>query len=191
MSERIGFVGVGRMGANMARRLHDQNFTVTAVHDVHADGAKALAEELGATYYEKLTHVTKNSDVIITVVTDDKAMKSIFNGTGSLLARSTGKLFINCATISPATHMKVEEWAAKRGAQTLEASAVSATLQVSAEGQRSSRIHRCCRKNCRAYWDRHDDPPSLGRGGSYLGACKDLWGGNWSSGQQSNPRMLF
>ena len=95
MSERIGFVGVGRMGANMARRLHDQNFTITAVNDVHADGAKALAEELGATYYEKLTHVTKNSDVIITVVTDDKAMKSIFNGTGSLLARSTGKLFIN------------------------------------------------------------------------------------------------
>ena len=86
MSERIGFVGVGRMGANMARRLHDQNFTITAVHDVHAEGAKALAEELGANYYEKLTHVTKNSDVIITVVTDDKAMKSIFNGTGSLLA---------------------------------------------------------------------------------------------------------
>ncbi len=130
MSERIGFVGVGRMGANMARRLHDQNFTITAVHDVHADGAKALAEELGTTYYEKLTHVTKNSDVIITVVTDDKAMKSIFNGTGSLLARSTGKLFINCATISPTTHMKVEEWAAKRGAQTLEACMASSITQA-------------------------------------------------------------
>ena len=80
------------MGANMARRRHDQNFTITAVHDVHADGAKALAEELGATYYEKLTHVTKHSDVIITVVTDDKAMKSTYNDCsydGALLWSST------------------------------------------------------------------------------------------------------
>ena len=130
MSERIGFVGVGRMGANMARRLHDQNFTITAIHDTQADVAKALAEELGATYYEKLTHVTKNSDVIITVVTDDKAMKSIFNGTGSLLARANGRLFINCATISPSTHVKVEGWAAKRGAQTLEACMASSITQA-------------------------------------------------------------
>ena len=52
MAERIGFVGVGRMGANMARRLHDQNFTITAVHDVHADGAKALAEEVGMAFLQ-------------------------------------------------------------------------------------------------------------------------------------------
>ena len=100
MSERIGIVGVGRMGANMARRLNDQNFTITAVSDVNAESAKALAEEINSTYYEKLSHVTKNSDVIITVVTDDKAMKSVFNGTGSLLARAHGRLFINCATAS-------------------------------------------------------------------------------------------
>ena len=118
------------MGANMARRLYEQNFTVTALNDVNADNAKDLAEELGATYYEKLAHVTKHSDVIITVVTDDKAMKNIFNGTGSLLARSSGKLFINCATVSPATHVKVTQWATKRGAQTLEACMASSITQA-------------------------------------------------------------
>ena len=30
---RIGFVGVGRMGANMARRLQDQQETIVAVYD--------------------------------------------------------------------------------------------------------------------------------------------------------------
>ena len=42
---KIGFVGVGRMGANMARHLKDEGFKVTAVYDVNTAGAKALAKE--------------------------------------------------------------------------------------------------------------------------------------------------
>ncbi len=130
MSERIGFVGVGRMGANMARRLKEQNFSVTAVYDINTAGAQALAEELGARHCAKLPEVTKHADIIITVVTDDKAMKGIFSGSGSLLTRSKGRLFINCATISPATHIKVEEWAAKHQAQSLEACMASSITQA-------------------------------------------------------------
>ena len=118
------------MGANMARRLNEQNFTITAIHDVNKEAAKALAEELNSTHYTKLSHVTKNSDVIITVVTDDKAMKGIFNGTGSLLARAHRRLFINCATVSPATHERVEQWASKHEAQTLEACMASSITQA-------------------------------------------------------------
>jgi len=43
----IGFVGVGRMGANMARRLADCGFHVTAVYDVNRAAATKLAGELG------------------------------------------------------------------------------------------------------------------------------------------------
>ena len=43
----IGFVGVGRMGANMARRLADLGYPVTAVYDHHASLASSLAIELG------------------------------------------------------------------------------------------------------------------------------------------------
>src|SRR5437763_1599287 len=111
MSERIGFVGVGRMGGNMARRLKEQGYTVAAVYDVNAPAAQALAQELGCEACADLRQVTKLSDVIITVVTDDAAMKKIFSG--GLLSRAKGKLFINCATISPETHVKVEEKAAK------------------------------------------------------------------------------
>ncbi|NDA68032.1 MAG: NAD(P)-dependent oxidoreductase, partial [Verrucomicrobia bacterium] len=45
MPEKIGFVGVGRMGANMARRLKDQGYSVTAVFDSHAPLAVELAAE--------------------------------------------------------------------------------------------------------------------------------------------------
>ena len=47
MSEKIGFVGVGRMGANMARRLKDVGYTVSAVYDVDHARARELAAELG------------------------------------------------------------------------------------------------------------------------------------------------
>jgi 3-hydroxyisobutyrate dehydrogenase len=126
--EKIGFVGVGRMGANMARRLKDQGYTVAALYDVNQQAAQTLAQELGAEACAELQQVTKLSDVIITVVTDDKAMKSIY--LGGLLSRSRGKLFINCATVSPSTHVWVEQKATKTGAQSLEACMASSITQA-------------------------------------------------------------
>ena len=128
MPEKIGFVGVGRMGANMARRLKDCGFQIAAVYDVNAGAAQALSQELGAIHAEDLRIVTKLSDIIITVVTDDAAMKKIFNG--GLLSRSRGKLFVNCATVSPAIHVWVETKAKKAGAQSLEACMASSITQA-------------------------------------------------------------
>ncbi len=98
---------------------------------MNAEGAKTLtlATELGCWQAAAdLKALTKASDVIITVVTDDKAMKTIF--TKGLLSRAKGKLFINCATISPATHIWVEQKAEKAGAQSLEACMASSITQA-------------------------------------------------------------
>ncbi len=128
MSEKIGFVGVGRMGGNMARRLKEQGFPVTAVYDINAEASQALARELGCEACTELKQVTRLSDVIITVVTDDAAMKSIYRG--GLLNRAKGKLFINCATITPDVHVQVGQKAAKAGAQSLEACMASSIPQA-------------------------------------------------------------
>jgi 3-hydroxyisobutyrate dehydrogenase len=127
----IGFVGVGRMGANMARRLKDRQFHVTAVYDTNRAAATSLAAELGCAAAQDLSEVTAESDVIFTVVTDDKAMRQIFGGTGdNLLVNARGKLFVNCATISPQVHLDVEKLAEKAGAQTLEACMASSIPQA-------------------------------------------------------------
>jgi 3-hydroxyisobutyrate dehydrogenase len=127
----IGFVGVGRMGANMARRLKDRHLHVTAVFDSNRQVATALAQEIGAAACQDLSQVTAESDVIITVVSDDKAMREIFSKSGdNLLVIARGKLFINCATISPQVHVDVEKLAAKVGAQTLEACMASSITQA-------------------------------------------------------------
>src|SRR6266550_4164245 len=59
MTEKIGFVGVGRMGANMARRLKDAGYPVVAVYDVRAESAQALAQELGSRATTRLSEVTE------------------------------------------------------------------------------------------------------------------------------------
>jgi 3-hydroxyisobutyrate dehydrogenase len=131
MAVTIGFVGLGRMGANMARRLRDCGYAVTALYDTHAESARALAEELSSVAGETLAQVTALADVVITVVTDDAAMRAIFAPTGdSLLIGAAGRLFINCATLSPAVHGEVEAAAKAVGAQSLEACMASSIPQA-------------------------------------------------------------
>ena len=128
------------MGANMARRLKESGFTVTAVFDAHPEHAAELAAELGCAAPATLPEVTAAAEVIITVVTDDEAMDDIFGSVGSgndsLLASSTGvavaegRLFINCATVSPGTHVLVESRCTEAGAQSLEACMASSITQA-------------------------------------------------------------
>ena len=128
---QIGFVGVGRMGANMARNLKDNGFNVSVVSDANTRAANALAKELGCAATKKLAEVTALSNVVITVVTDDASMRGIFGTSGdSLLVDAKSTTFINCATISPATHVQVEKRAEKVGASSLEGCMASSITQA-------------------------------------------------------------
>jgi 3-hydroxyisobutyrate dehydrogenase-like beta-hydroxyacid dehydrogenase len=118
------------MGANMARRLKDRGFHVTAVFDVNRTAATSLAQELGCAASPTLGDVTAGADVVFTIVTDDAAMREIFTGADNLLANAGGKLFINCATVSPKVHVEVEQWAEAAGATSLEACMASSVTQA-------------------------------------------------------------
>jgi len=126
----IGFVGVGRMGANMARRLKDRSYNVTTLFDVNRAGVTSLAQELGSTACPTLGDVTAGADVIFTIVTDDAAMREIYKGADNLLVNARGKLFINCATVSPQIHCEVEQWTEAAGASSLEACMASSITQA-------------------------------------------------------------
>ena len=119
------------MGANMVCRLKDQGYEVTAVFDSHTPLAVELAAKIGAEVAQTLASVNELASVIITVVTDDKAMKTIFAEQGdSLLLGAKGKLFINCATVSPQVHLDIEALAHKAGAESLEACMASSITQA-------------------------------------------------------------
>jgi len=131
MPETIGFVGVGRMGANMARRLKEAGFTVAAVHDINRPAAEALAQELGCEAAASLARVTELSTLVITVITNDAAMRRIFLAKGDRLLRgAAGRLFVNCATLSPGVHAEVAKASRRAKAQTLEACMASSITQA-------------------------------------------------------------
>lgn len=112
----------------MARRLKDCGYSIASIYDSQTAAAQALATELGSTAASNLKEVTATADVIITVVSDDKAMREVFSK--GLLIRAKSKLFINCATVTPEIHRWVETKAEKKGAQTLEACMASSITQA-------------------------------------------------------------
>jgi len=116
------------MGANMARCLTDAGYSVTAVYDSHRPLAEALASEINSSAPASLAEVTAAADVIITVVTDDASMSAVFSE--GLLTDSQGKTFINCATVSPATHIEIEKLSQAAGAHSIEACMASSITQA-------------------------------------------------------------
>jgi 3-hydroxyisobutyrate dehydrogenase-like beta-hydroxyacid dehydrogenase len=70
-------------------------------------------------------------------------MRTVFAGTGdNLLVNARGKLFINCATISPQVHVDVEKLAHRAGAETLEACMASSITQA-----REGKLYLMCGGN--------------------------------------------
>jgi 3-hydroxyisobutyrate dehydrogenase len=119
------------MGANMARCLKDRGYLVTALLDRNSQASKELAAEIGARAVDTPAAVTAAADVIITVVSDDRAQREVFlDPAAGLLVGAAGKTFVNCATLSPSVHVEVEAAAEKAGASSLEASMASSIPQA-------------------------------------------------------------
>jgi 3-hydroxyisobutyrate dehydrogenase len=119
------------MGANMARRLAEKCFQITALYDVRREAAAALAAELHSHAAQSRAEVTAAADFILTVVTDDQAMRDIFTAPGdNLLIAAAGRTFINFATISPQVHLEVEAAAHRAAAAAIEACMASSITQA-------------------------------------------------------------
>ena len=123
------------MGANMARHLQlDCGHEVTAVYDINKEIAASLAEELSAENCATLAEVTAAADVIITVITNDDAMRAIyFSEEDNLLQEAGGKTFINCATLSPGAHREAYDAGKEAGAAVLEG-AMASSISHAREG---------------------------------------------------------
>ncbi|GJL78316.1 MAG: 2-hydroxymethylglutarate dehydrogenase [Nitrospinaceae bacterium] len=131
-NNRVGFVGVGRMGANMAKHLKDVGYVITAVQDRNMTGAESLARELGCEAAPSPARVAELSDVVLTVVPDDAAMYEIYAeaSPASLLCHAKGRLFINFATVNSEVQIKIEALVERNGGANLEALMASSITQA-------------------------------------------------------------
>ena len=125
----IGMVGLGRMGANMARRLKDCGYTIASVYDLNRELSQSVADELDTHAATELSEITQRANLVITVVSDDQAMRDIF-ATDALLKDADDTIFLNCATVSPDVHREIDAACQQAGAHALEACMASSIPQA-------------------------------------------------------------
>lgn len=98
----LGFVGLGVMGGQMARRLIDKGHTVTGYNRTR-EKARWLVDA-GMRWADSPRDVAREADIVLSMVTDTKALHAIADGPDGILAGlKTQQVWIDISTVSPAT----------------------------------------------------------------------------------------
>lgn len=92
MKQRIGFIGLGRMGAGMARNLLAAGQQVT-VHDVSADAVTALTDA-GASAASSPADVARQAEVVMLCVPDAPQVRTVLSGDDGVLAGANDGLMV-------------------------------------------------------------------------------------------------
>ncbi|MFO7165486.1 MAG: NAD(P)-dependent oxidoreductase [Mycolicibacterium hassiacum] len=138
--ERVGFIGLGVMGAPMAGHLLDAGFEVGVFN--RSPEKMAPLVDRGARAASDARDAAAGADVVITMLPDSPDVEQVVLGDGGVLtAMPPGSLFIDCTTVRPATSRAVAAAAAQRGIGAVDApvsggevGAIAGTLAVMAGG---------------------------------------------------------
>jgi len=117
---RIGFIGLGTMGARMAERL------ITAGHDVVVHNRTRSKEEplaaLGAGRAASPAACAADRELVITIVSDTPDVQAVVLGDEGVVATmGTGSVLVDMSTISPATTRRLAAALAEHGVDMLDA----------------------------------------------------------------------
>jgi 3-hydroxyisobutyrate dehydrogenase len=113
-----GFIGLGAMGAGMARNLHKRGL-LTHVWNRTTARAAELAGELGVTHAESAADLAKHCDAIVMCVAADADVLAVVDNIAPALR--PGSIVIDCSTVAAATARSVAEKLAAHRAEFLDA----------------------------------------------------------------------
>jgi 3-hydroxyisobutyrate dehydrogenase len=132
--ERIGFVGLGTMGAAMAANLARAGFTVTAWN--RTPGRAPELDSLGIARAPTPAAAAAASDIVVVCVSDTPDVEAVLLKPGGVAdGAQSGTLVIDCSTIAPGATRDV---AARLGARGV--SMVDAPVSGGSEGARNATL---------------------------------------------------
>lgn len=118
--ETIGFIGLGKMGRPMTRRLLAAGYTVT-VHNRSRTVVDELAAE-GARPATSPREVAQASDIVLTCLPLPSSSEDVYLGEDGVVAGGRpGQVWVDHSTVSPSTNTKCLEAATRVGATFLDA----------------------------------------------------------------------
>ena len=139
---RLGFIGIGSMGRLIARRLLESGYNLTAYN---RDRTKAEAlVGYGAIVAKSITDLASNTDVILSCLANDDAVRTIYAGPEGVFANvRPGSVVIEMSTVNPETSRELYKLGAARAVSVLDvpisgstAAAEQGTLTLFAGGER-------------------------------------------------------
>src|SRR5438067_13246162 len=99
-SIQLGFIGIGNMGSRIAQRLVDHGYPLT-VYDRNVERASALIGD-GAALASSIPDLTRKADVVLSCLTNDEAVRSVYLGSDGVLANARlGSIVLEMSTVSP------------------------------------------------------------------------------------------
>ncbi|TCS80621.1 NAD(P)-dependent oxidoreductase [Tepidibacillus fermentans] len=117
---KLGWIGLGNMGVPMVTNLKKAGYELY-IYNRTKEKAKELIE-LGAIFKETPKELTESVDVVITMVSDDQAVREVYTKESGVLAGLTpGKIAIDMSTISPYTSKEIAALCAEKGVKMLDA----------------------------------------------------------------------
>ncbi len=132
---KLGFVGLGVMGAGMVKRLLHAGHSVTGYNRTRTKAEKLI--RAGMKWADSPRAVADAADVIFSSVTDTYALRAVLEGENGLLAGlNAGKIYVDMSTVSPAASRELAARVAEQEAQMLDAP-VSGSVSTLEEGKLS------------------------------------------------------
>src|SRR5271156_19048 len=97
---RVGYVGLGAMGSQIAGRLLDAGNELYGTNRPRSKAQPLI--ERGLQWRESPREVAAAADIVLSTVTDDAALEAITSGPDGILAGlGEGKLYVDMSTVSP------------------------------------------------------------------------------------------
>ncbi|HEV8678153.1 MAG TPA: 3-hydroxyisobutyrate dehydrogenase [Stellaceae bacterium] len=128
---KIGFIGLGNMGAPMAANLVKAQHHVTGF-DLVAASVATLAEN-GGHAAASAAEATAAGDIVITMLPAGPQVRAVYLGPDGVIARAKpGALLLDCSTIDVETARLVAAEAAAKGLQMLDAPVSGGTIGAAA-----------------------------------------------------------
>lgn len=129
---KLGWAGLGNMGTPIVKNLLKAGYPVTVYNRTKEKAQEAI--EAGAKSANSPAALSSASDIVLVMVSDDNAVKEIFNSENGLLHGDvSGKLFINVSTVAPATSQFIDESCKAKGAAFVDAP-VSGSVKPAQDG---------------------------------------------------------
>jgi len=104
MSKKIGFIGIGLMGLPMAKNILKAGYKLKAFN--RSQNKAEPLRELGAEITTTIDGAVKDSDVVITMLTDDTAIDDVMNSSDFLDNLKSGATVIDMSSVKPTTATK-------------------------------------------------------------------------------------